>query len=196
MATFIHVKWPLELLGEVSRSMGKPSLRYTAIDYAMLAVVAVVAAIIFWATWFIYDFGVGLGGPVIARVISYGLWFIGAPMAASLIRKPLSAFLGEALGALVETLVPTVGGFTNLIYGAAQGAASELGYALLGYRRWGVGSGALAGALAAFPCVALDSILFGEIATAEVMTLWLAAAIISGAIYGAIAAGGAKAIRR
>lgn len=170
--------------------------RYTAIDYAMLAVVAVVAAIIFWATWFVYDFGVGLGGPVAARLVSYGLWFIGAPMAASLIRKPLSAFLGEMLGALVETLVPTVGGFTNLIYGVAQGAASELGYLLLRYRRWGVGSGALAGALAAFPCVALDSILFGEIATAEVMALWLLAAILSGAIYGALAAGGAAAIRR
>jgi energy-coupling factor transport system substrate-specific component len=178
------------------KSMGKPSLRYTAVDYARLAVVAVVAGIIFWATCFIYDFAVGLGGPVVARVILYGLWFIGAPMAASLIRKPLSALLGEFLGTLVETLVPTVGGFNNLIYGAAQGAASELGYALLRYRSWGIGSGALAGALAAFPCVVLDSILFGEIATAEVMTLWLAAAIISGAIYGAIAAWGMKTIRR
>lgn len=170
--------------------------RYTAIDYAMLAVVAVVAGIIFWATWFIYDFGVGLGGPIFARLVAYGLWFIGAPLAASLLRKPLSAFLGETLGALVETLLPTVGGFTNLIYGAAQGAASELGYLLLRYRRWGVRSGALAGALAAFPCVALDSILFGEIATAGVMALWLLAAILSGAVYGALAAGGAAAIRR
>ena len=177
-------------------STRKLSLKYTAIDFAMLAIVAVVSGIIFWATWFIYDLGKGIGGPIVARLISYGLWFIGAPLAASLIRKPLAGFLGETLGALVETIIPTIGGFTNLIYGLAQGAASELGYAILGYKRWGVGAGALAGALAAFPCVALDAILFGEIATVEVMTIWLVAAIVSGGVYGAIASMVAKAIRR
>lgn len=170
-------------------------IRYTAIDYTMLAVVAVVAGIIFWATWFVYSFGMGVGGPIVARLISYGLWFIGAPLAASLIRKPLAGFLGETLGALVETIVPTIGGFTNLIYGLAQGAASELGYAILGYRRWGPEAGALAGALAAFPCVALDAVLFGEIAPLHIMILWLIAAIISGAIYGAIAAAAVKAVK-
>lgn len=169
--------------------------RYTAVDYTMLGVVAVVSGLIFWATWFIYDLGSAVGGPVVARLVSYGLWFIGAPLAASLIRKPLSAFLGETLGALIETIIPTAGGFTNLIYGLAQGAASELAYALLGYRRWGWKAGALAGVFAAFPCVALDAVLFNEIATAGVMALWLAAAIISGAIYGAVASTASLAVR-
>jgi len=112
------------------------------------------------------------------------LWFIGAPLAATLIRKPGSALLGETLGALVETLIPTPGGFTNLIYGVAQGLASEAGYAMLRYRKFTPAAGALAGALAAFPCIALDALLFGEIAPPPVLMLWLIAAIISGAVYG------------
>ncbi|MCC6003427.1 MAG: ECF transporter S component [Thermofilum sp.] len=171
-------------------------VRYTAVDWAMLAVVAVASGIIFWATWFIYDFASGLGGPIIARLVSYGLWFIGAPLAASTIRKPLSAFLGETLGALLETLIPTVGGFTNLIYGLAQGLFSELGYFLFKYKKWGIREGAIAGALPAFPCVALDAILFGEIAEPPVLVLWIIAALVSGAVYGSIAAGIARTLRK
>ncbi len=170
--------------------------RYTTVDYAILGVVAVVSGIVFYSAWYVYYFGKALGGPVLARAISYGLWYIGAPLAATLIRKPGSAFLGETLGALIETIIPTAGGFTNLEYGIAQGLASELAYLLLGYKNWGVLAGALAGVFAAFPCVALDAILFGEIATPPVMLFWLVAAMFSGAVYGAVAAAVGKAIRR
>jgi len=172
------------------------SRRYTALDLACLGVVAAVAGVIFALTWNVYYFGKAIGGPIVARIVSYGLWFIGAPLAASLIRKPLSAFLGETLGALVETIIPTYGGFTNIIYGVAQGAASEIAYALFRYRKFGVAQAALAGALAGFPCVALDAILFGDIYPPNVMAVITIAAVISGAIYGVVAATVVKAIRR
>ncbi|MGC9148739.1 MAG: ECF transporter S component [Sulfolobales archaeon] len=168
-------------------STKKISYRYTAIDYAMLAVVAVVAGVVFYATWFVYEFGKVLGGPIVARLLSYGLWFIGAPLAATLIKKPGSAFLGETLGALVETVIPTIGGVTNLIYGVAQGLASEIGYAVFRYRRFDVLTASLAGALAGIPAVSLDALLFAEIASPQVMLLWYIASIVSGGIYGAVA---------
>lgn len=171
-------------------------IRYTAIDYAYLGVVAIVMGIIFYGTWYVYYFGKAVGGPIFARLLSYGLWFIGAPLGATLIRKPLSAFLGETLGALIETLVPTVGGTTNLIYGAAQGFLSELVYLASGYRRFDPLIGSLSGAAAAPAAIVLDALLFEEIATIEVMTLWLVAAIISGAIYGFIASLVADYVRR
>lgn len=174
----------------------RPTIRYTAVDLAFIGAVAVVAGVIFYSAWYVYDFGNVVGGIYLSRILAYGLWFIGAPLAATLVRKPGAAFLGEFLGALVETIIPTIGGFTNLIYGAAQGIASELGYLILGYRRWGVGAAALAGSLAAFPCIALDAVLFAEIYPPQIMVILLIAAIVSGAVYGAIAALVVKSVIR
>lgn len=170
--------------------------RFTALDLTYLGVVAAVSGVIFALTWNVYFLGSAIGGPIAARIISYGLWFIGAPLAATLIRKPGTAFLGEFLGALVETLIPTYGAFTNLIYGFAQGLASEVAYALFRYRRFGILQASLAGAFAGPPCVALDALLFGDIYPAEVMVLITIAAVISGAIYGAIAAIAVRSIRK
>lgn len=169
--------------------------RYTVVDWAILGLVAVVTGVVFTFTWNVYYIGKALGGPVVARALSYGLWFIGAPLAASLIRKPASAFLGETLGALVETFLPNAGGFTNLIYGICQGIASEVAYAIFGYRKWGILQGMLAGAFAGPVAVALDAILFQSLATPPVMLAWTAASVISGAIYGAIVSAIGKTVR-
>ncbi len=168
---------------------------YTAIDFAYLAVVAVVSSVIFWAAWYVYDYGKIIGGPIGARLLSYGLWFIGAPLGATLVRKPLSAFLGETLGALIESFLPTAGGFTNLEYGIAQGLLSELVYAAFRYKRWDPLVAGLAGAAAAPAAVALDAILFQELFSPGLMIVMVIAAAISGFIYGYIAARAVEAVR-
>jgi len=170
--------------------------RFTSIDLALLAVAGVISGVIFTATWTIYNVSEVLAGPVGARIISYGLWFIGAPLAASLLKKPLSAFLGEFLGALVETLIAPAGGITNVIYGFAQGLASELGYFSFRYKRWDILSGAFAGALAGIPAVGLDARLFGVVGTPLEMGLWVIAACVSGAIYGAVVSAAALSLRK
>jgi len=169
--------------------------RYTVVDWAILGLVAVVAGVVFTLTWNAYYAIKALGGPIVARALSYGLWLIGAPLAASIIRKPASAFLGETLGALVETFLPNPGGFTNLVYGICQGIASEVAYAIFRYRKWGVLQGMLAGAFAGPVAVALDAILFQSLATPPVMLLWIVASVISGAIYGAIVSAVGRTVR-
>jgi len=166
-----------------------PELRYSAVDYAILGVVAAVMGVVFVVAWDFYYLVKALLGPIGARVFTYGIWFMAAPLAASLIRKPLSAFSGEALAALVETIIPTYGGYTNLIYGVAQGLASELAYLIFGYRRWGPLQAALSGALAGPVAVTLDQILFPELITAKTFAALVLAAIASGALYGLIAYG-------
>ncbi|MEM4470709.1 MAG: ECF transporter S component [Zestosphaera sp.] len=170
--------------------------RFTSIDLALLAVAGVISGVVFTATWTIYNISEVVVGPVGARVISYGLWFIGAPLAASLLKKPSSALLGEFLGSLVETLIAPAGGITNAIYGFTQGLASELGYLIFRYRRWDMLSGALAGALAGIPAVSLDALLFGLIGGPAEMSLWFLAACVSGAIYGAVVSSVSLSIRR
>lgn len=168
---------------------------YRAVDLALLGVASVISGLIFAATWFIYELSQALGGIYLSRLISYGLWFLGAPLTASLVRKPLSGFLGEFLGALVETIIPTIGGFTNLIYGFAQGLASEAAYAIFKFRSYGALQAALAGVLAAPPCIVLDALLFREIYPAPVMLILLLAAAISGAMYGLASYYAVKSIR-
>ncbi len=170
-------------------------LRYTAVDFALLGVTAVVMGVLFTLAWTVYEIAGALGGPILARALSYGLWFIGAPLGATLVKKPLSGFLGETLGALLESLMPTIGGLTNLIYGIVQGALSELIYLLTGYRRFDVLTGAFAGAMAGPGAVLLDAILFDAIATPTVMLIWMFAASFSGALYGGIAAWVAQTVR-
>ncbi|MEM1661773.1 MAG: ECF transporter S component [Desulfurococcaceae archaeon] len=169
--------------------------KYRAVDLALLGVASIISGLIFAATWFVYEVSLAIGGIYLSRLISYGLWFIGAPLTASLIRKPLSGFLGEFLGALVETLIPTIGGFTNLIYGFAQGLASEAAYAIFKYKKYGALQAALAGVFAAPPCVALDAILFREIYPYPVMLILLIAAATSGAIYGLVSYYAVKSIK-
>lgn len=174
----------------------KKRLRYTGIDLALLAAVGVISGIIFAGSWSIYYAVEAVAGPVGARLASYGLWFIGAPLAATLIKKPLSAFLGETVGAFVETLIAPAGGITNIIYGVLQGLASELAYAAFRYKKWSVALGSLSGLAAGPVAVALDALLFGDIGSALEMTLWVLAAMASGAIYGFIASYAAKSVKR
>lgn len=171
-------------------------IKYRSVDLALLGVTSIVSGLIFALNWFIYDLTLAIGGIYLSRLVSYGLWFIGAPLAASLIKKPLSGFLGEFLGALVETIIPTVGGFTNLIYGFTQGLASEAAYALFRYRSFGALQAAFAGALAAPPCIALDALLFREIYPPIIMVALLISAAISGALYGLASYYAVKSVKK
>ncbi len=184
--------------------------RWTTVDYSMLAAVGVVGAVIFYAAWFVWDFFSVLGP--LARPLSVGLWFTAAILAATLIRKPGAAFAGEVLAAFIESLLPTSAGFVNLMYGILQGLMAELGYYILRYRRWDTLAGTIAGALSGIGEVLASIIYYREIAgesvvetiggeigstaLAAVAVYWLVANMISGALYGSIAATIARAVKR
>ncbi|MCE4603860.1 MAG: ECF transporter S component [Aeropyrum sp.] len=136
---------------------------YTIVDFAYLGAVTVIAAIIFYLAWYVYDFGTALLGPILGVIVSYGLWFSGAIMGAVLIRKPGSAFLGELLPALLEAILPTPGGFTNVVYGSLQGIAAEAVFLALGYRNLSLVTAALAGAAAGIGALLSNLLLYREL---------------------------------
>lgn len=170
--------------------------RYTMIDILLLGVITAVYTVVFYAMWTIYFTVQAIGGPIIARLITYGSWFMPAPLAASLIRRKLSAFLGEFLPALLESIMPTPGGLTNALYGLAQGLFSELAYALFRYKVFNLPVAILAGALPAIPASLLDALLFGEVYPWNYMLQILVAIAISGGFYGAIAYYIARSVRK
>lgn len=171
-------------------------LRYTMADLLILGVIAAVYAVVFISMWTVYYATKAIAGPIFARLLTYGAWFMPAPLAASIIRKRFSAFLGEFLPALLESIMPTPGGLTNAIYGFCQGILSEFAYFATNYKKFNVVIASIAGALPALAAISLDAILFGDIYPFEYMLQIVLAVAISGAIYGAIAYYIAKIIRK
>lgn len=81
--------------------------------------------------------------------IIYGVWFMGAVIAAYIIRKPGAALITEVLAAVVELLAGNPGGVTLLITGLIQGLGCELGFAMFRYKRFDLLSMSIAGIFAA-----------------------------------------------
>lgn len=170
--------------------------KYTMIDLLTLGLITAVFAVVFVSAWTVYYAVKAIGGPIIARIITYGMWFMPAPLSASLLRKKLSAFLGEFLPALLESILPTPGGLTNALYGFFQGLFSELAYLLTGYKKYNVFTAMIAGALPTIPVILLDALLFEEIYPFEYMTFIILAIATSGLIYGALGYYIARSIRK
>ncbi len=181
---------------------GKPGRGYTTIDFALLGAVAAVVSIIFWAAWFVYDIGTSLLGPFGGVLISYGLWYVGAILAMSIIRKPGAALVGETLAAAIEVILPAPGGLYNLAYGFLQGVFAEIAYFLTGYRLTPLAH-AVAGAASAIGTMIANLLLFKtliyEADPTQGFIVFAAVAVgyaVSGAIWGVIAGSIGAVVRR
>jgi len=86
-----------------------------------------------------------------------GVWFLAAALGALIVRRPGAALLAELLAAGVEMLMAGQWGFGTLVSGVLQGLGVEIVFALFLFRRFGMGTAALAAVSAAFlECVAYE----------------------------------------
>jgi energy-coupling factor transport system permease protein len=69
----------------------------------------------------------------------YGMWFIAAPVAYLIIRKPGVAFLAEMAAASAELVTGSEWGLTVLVSGVFQGLFAELVFAAFRYKRFNLG---------------------------------------------------------
>lgn len=72
-----------------------------------------------------------------ANDLMLGIWLMAGPLAAILLKRRGAAFLGEFLAATAEMLLFSSWGAANLITGALQGSAGELGFLTCGYKNFG-----------------------------------------------------------
>lgn len=123
----------------------------------------------------------GLG--VLAFEIVYGIWFMAATTAASIIRKPLVAFSAEFLAAVLELLLGNPGGMLVVITGLIQGVGGELGYALTGYKKWRLGAAILSSITSALVTM-LQTLYIGGYAGLSIgMILAMLAVRIASAVF-------------
>lgn len=105
----------------------------------------------------------------IARQLLYGMWFMVAPFAFLLIRKPGVALLASIAAAALSAFIGH--GFSVLMYGFVQGLAAELLFASFRYKRFGIAVAGLAGIASCIAGFFLD--LFYGYANLELWALFV-----------------------
>ncbi|MDO4902787.1 MAG: ECF transporter S component [Limosilactobacillus sp.] len=107
-------------------------------DIILLALIAIIFGVIYYATGFLYNILSVVLTPTgygpLANDLTIGIWCMAGPLAGFLLRIPGSSFLGEFLGAAVEMFLGNQWGAVNLISGCVQGIATELGFTVTFYK--------------------------------------------------------------
>ncbi len=134
---------------------------WRTVDIVVTAVIGVAFGVVFWAWNLLWS----ATGPAFAafppaQAFMYGVWLLPAVLAPMIVRKPGAAVFAETLAALVSTLFGSPFGVAIILYGLAQGAAAEFGFALFRYRRFSWSSALLAGLFAGAMAALLDLVLY------------------------------------
>ena len=128
----------------------RPLMGWRTVDILTITFLGAALGIAFWG-W-----GVFYNGPLSAITFGFaplgglfaGPWFLAGVVGALVVRRPGAALLCEVVAALVSMIPGTEWGATTLVSGIVQGLGTELVFALLGYRAFGIAAAMLAGAMA------------------------------------------------
>ena len=128
--------------------------RWRTVDIVVASAIAVVFGVVFWAwdnLWSVLTVAVP------AKALLYGVWVMAGVVGALVVRKPGAALYTEFLAGLFSALVAVSwSGSSIIVYGLLQGAAAELAFLLLRYRRWTLPTALLSGLLAGVMAAVLD----------------------------------------
>ena len=157
-------------------------------DIVVAAVIGVVFGVIFAAWNTLYA---GLAWvPVPFADVVYGMWLVPAILAPIVIRKPGAALFAEMAAASVSALLGSQWGPDTLLSGFVQGAAAELVFAFVGYRRWSLPILATAAVASAVGAWAHDWVIYYADFAVEVQILRLVVMAVSAigfAAFGSLA---------
>ena len=133
-----------------SASAARANFSWRNIDIIIAAVIGVAVGLIFVIWNIIGGAGYeavnaltpGLGGLVA------GMWFLGGPLGAYIIRKPGAAIFVEVIAATVSALIGNQWGISTLYSGLAQGLGAELVFLILAYKSYNLATVVISGLMA------------------------------------------------
>jgi energy-coupling factor transport system substrate-specific component len=116
----------------------RPDMTWRTRDIVVTAVIAVAFGVVFWA-W-----NLAWAGPISlafaafpwAANLLYAVWLVPAVLAPLVVRKPGAALFAELVAASLSAVIGSQWGPDTLLSGFVQGAAAELVFAAVRYRRW------------------------------------------------------------
>jgi energy-coupling factor transport system substrate-specific component len=143
--------------GEFADEARRLMRSWRTVDVVVAAVIAVAFGVVFWAWAQFYDATTPAFKSIpAAEGIMVGMWLVPGVLGALIVRKPGAAFFCELVAAMVEMLMGSQWGLTDVVYGVFEGLAPELVFAAFLYRRWNLPTALLAGAAAGVADVCLD----------------------------------------
>ncbi|MFD0555766.1 energy-coupling factor transport system substrate-specific component [Stackebrandtia endophytica] len=135
--------------------------RWRTIDIVVAATLAVAFGVVFWAWAFVWE---TIQGALVfyppLKALIYGLWLMPAVMAPLIIRKPGAALFTEGLASTVSALLGSFWGIMVVWQGLAQGLAGEIAFATGRYRRFGVPTALVGGALTGLTATIWDCVVY------------------------------------
>ncbi|AYG02092.1 ECF transporter S component [Gryllotalpicola protaetiae] len=160
------------------------TLKWRPVDIVVAAVLAVAAGVVFWV-WDLVSNPVG--APIEAALpglqgIINGPWLFAGVLVGLVVRKPGAALFGELVAASVSALLGTVWGPLTLVSGLVQGLGVEVVFAILLYRRWGLGAALLGGLGAGVGESILDLTVWYPGAKPLFAVLYASSTIVSGIV--------------
>jgi energy-coupling factor transport system substrate-specific component len=151
--------------------------RWRTRDILVVAVIAVAFGVFFWAFGFAWS-ALGFLGPAVNLL--YGLWLLPALVAPLIVRRPGAALFAELVAASLSAFLGSQWAVDTLVSGLVQGAAAELVFAALRYRRFDLPVVIAAGLAASAAAFVHDWIVYyGEYA-ADVVVVIAGSMAISG----------------
>lgn len=158
--------------------------QWRVVDIVVAAVLGVACGLVFFGwnslgyAWFqVMDaLTPGLGG------LAAGVWFLGGPLGALIIRKPGAALFVELMAGFVSMALGNQWGWTTMYSAFAQGLGAELIFLLFAYRRFSAAIAVLAGIGAGLGAWVNEFILGNWEKTAAFNSIYLATLAISGAV--------------
>jgi len=165
-------------------STAAPSRTWRTRDILITAVIGVVFGVVF-AAWNNLYAGLAWLTPPLSDLI-YGLWLVPAILAPLIVRKPGAALFAEMAAASISALIFSQWGPDTLVSGFMQGAAAELVFALVGYRRWSLPVLAIAAVASAAAAWVHDWFLYYADASVELQLVRLAVMAVSAVAFAAM----------
>ena len=164
--------------------------RWRVVDIVVASVLGVVGGLVFavWntAAWTPISNALAFFPP--ASGVLVGVWLLPAVLGGLIIRKPGAAVYTEVVAATVSALIGNQWGFATVWYGFLEGMGAEVVFALLLFRRWGLGAALAAGAGAGVVVGVLDSILYYPTFSTGYKLVYVALTVISGVVIAGLGA--------
>jgi energy-coupling factor transport system substrate-specific component len=181
------------LAGWLGFSLASARAPWRVVDLVVAGVLGVAGGLLF-AVWNAnYAAISGPLGATPAIALLGGAWLLPGVLGGMVVRRPGAAILVEVIAAVVEGLIGSQWGFTVVWYGLLEGLGAEIVFALFLYKRFGLPTAMLSGAVAGLIIAPVDLVLSYATQTAGWKLGYTVCLVVSGAVLAGI---GAWAITR